>query len=100
MLSISVLLALAFLVAQISNWMRMAAFSVLPEQNLFVWFFFALTILHAAHVLFGLVPLVLVAVRARRGRYTADEHESVHLVGMYWHFLLVTWIAILAVLRF
>ena len=99
MLTISVLLALAFLVAQISNWMRMAAFSVLPDENLLVWFFYALTILHAAHVLFGLVPLVLVAVRARRGRYTADEHESVHLVGMYWHFLLVTWIAILTVLR-
>jgi cytochrome c oxidase subunit 3 len=99
MLTISVLLALAFLVAQISNWMRMAAFSVLPDENLLVSFFYALTILHAAHVLFGLVPLVLVAVRARRGRYTVHEHESVHLVGMYWHFLLVTWIAILIVLR-
>jgi cytochrome c oxidase subunit 3 len=99
MLSISVLLALAFLVAQISNWMRMAALSVLPNENLLVWFFYALTILHAAHVLFGLIPLLLVTVRARRGRYTVDEHESVHLVGMYWHFLLVTWIAILVVLR-
>jgi len=98
MLTISVLLALAFLVAQISNWMRMAAFSVLPDENLLVWFFYALTILHAAHVLLGLVPLVMVALRARRGRYTAEEHESVHLVGMYWHFLLVTWIAILIVL--
>ena len=99
MLSISVLLALAFLVAQISNWMRMAAFSVLPNENLLVWFFYALTILHAAHVLFGLIPLLLITVRARRGRYTVEEHESIHLVGMYWHFLLVTWIAILAVLR-
>jgi len=99
MLSLSVLLALAFLVAQISNWMRMAAFSVLPDENLLVWFFYALTILHAAHVLFGLVPLLLTAVRAHRGRYTADEHESIHLVGMYWHFLLATWVAILIVLR-
>jgi heme/copper-type cytochrome/quinol oxidase subunit 3 len=100
LLSISALLAVAFLVAQISNWMRMAASSVLPNENLLVWFFYALTILHAAHVLFGLIPLLLVTARARRGRYTVDEHESVHLVGMYWHFLLVTWIAILVVLRF
>jgi cytochrome c oxidase subunit 3 len=98
MLSISVLLAVAFLVAQVSNWMRMAAVSVLPDENLLVWFFYALTILHAVHVLFGLVPLLVVTLRARRGRYTADEHESVHLVGMYWHFLFVTWIAIMAVL--
>ena len=100
MLGVSVLLAVAFLAAQISNWMRMAAHSVLPDQSLFVWFFYLLTILHAAHVLFGLVPLVLVAVRARRGRYTAADHEGVDLVAIYWHFLAVTWLAILAVLSF
>jgi cytochrome c oxidase subunit 3 len=99
MLSISILLALAFLVAQTSNWMRMATTSVLPEANLLVWFFYVLTILHAAHVLFGLIPLIVVSIRARAGRYTAEEHESVHLVGMYWHFLLVTWVAILVILN-
>jgi cytochrome c oxidase subunit 3 len=99
MLGVSLLLAVAFLAAQISNWMRMAANSVPPDQSLLVWFFYLLTILHAAHVLFGLVPLILVAVRARAGRYTADNHETIHLVGMYWHFLLVTWVAIMLVLR-
>ena len=99
MLGVSVLLAVAFLAAQISNWMRMAAHSVLPDQSLFVWFFYLLTILHAAHVLFGLVPLLLVTVRARAGRYIADDHETIHLVGMYWHFLLVTWVAIMVVMR-
>ena len=94
MLGVSVLLAVAFLVAQISNWMRMAANNVLPDQSLFVWFFYLLTILHSAHVLFGLVPLVVVAFRAHAGRYTPENCETVHLVGMYWHFLLVTWIAI------
>ena len=100
MLGVSVLLAVAFLAAQISNWTRMAAHSVLPDQSLFVWFFYLLTILHAAHVVFGLVPLVLVTVRARAGRYTAEDHETIHLVGMYWHFLLVTWVAIIVVLSF
>jgi cytochrome c oxidase subunit 3 len=99
MLGTSVLLAMAFLAAQISNWMRMAAHSVLPGESLFVWFFYLLTILHAAHVLFGLIPLLLVTVRARHGRYTAENRESIHLVGMYWHFLLVTWVAIMVVMR-
>jgi len=100
MLGVSVLLTVAFLAAQISNWMRMASHSILPDQSLFVWFFYLLTILHSAHVFFGLVPLVLVTFRARAGRYTADNHETIHLVGMYWHFLLVTWVAIMAVLNF
>ena len=98
MLGVSVLLAVAFLVAQASNWLHLAANNVLPDQSLFVWFFYLLTILHAAHVLLGLVPLVLVTLRARAGRYTAEDHETIHLVGMYWHFLLVTWIAIVIVL--
>lgn len=100
MLEVSALLAVAFLVAQISNWMRMASHSVLPGQSLFVWFFYLLTILHAAHVLIGLIPLFVVAVRASAGRYTPENHETIHLVGMYWHFLLVTWVAIMAVLNF
>jgi heme/copper-type cytochrome/quinol oxidase subunit 3 len=100
MLGVSVLLAVAFLAAQTSNWMRMAAHSVVPDQSLFVWFFYLLTILHAGHVLFGLVPLVLVTIRARAGRYTAEDHETIHLVGMFWHFLLVTWVAIMVVMRF
>jgi len=98
MLGVSVLLAVAFLAAQISNWIRMSGHSVLPDQSLFVWFFYLLTILHAAHVFVGLVPLVVVTRRARAGRYTPDNHEAIHLVGMYWHFLLVTWVAILIVL--
>jgi cytochrome c oxidase subunit 3 len=97
-LVISVLLSLAFLGAQVSNWMRMAAGDTLPAQSLFVWGFYVLTFLHAAHVLFGLVPLILVTARARSGRYTADDNEGVHLVALYWHFLLVTWIAIMLVL--
>jgi cytochrome c oxidase subunit 3 len=76
----------------------MVADDVLPDQSLLVWFFYLLTILHAAHVLFGLVPLALVAMRARAGRYTPEDHEAIHLVGMYWHFLLVTWVAIIVAL--
>jgi cytochrome c oxidase subunit 3 len=99
-LSVSVLLSLAFLGAQVSNWMRMAAGETLPAQSLFVWGFYVLTFLHAAHVIFGLVPLVLVSLRARRGLYTADSSEGIHLVALYWHFLAITWLAIMAVLSF
>jgi len=98
MLTVSDLLAVAFLASQVGCWMRMAADDVLPQQNLLVWGFYTLSFLHAAHVVAGLVPLTLVTVRAHRGLYTADDSEGVHFVAMYWHFLFVTWVAILAVL--
>ena len=100
MLTVSDLLAVAFLASQVGCWMRMAADNVLPQQNLLVWGFFTLSFLHAVHVLAGLVPLILVTVRAHRGRYTAADHDGVHFVAMYWHFLFVTWVAILGVLSF
>ena len=99
-LVVSDLLAVAFLASQVGCWMRLAADNVLPQQNLLVWGFYTLSFLHAAHVLAGLVPLILVTVRAHRGRYTAADYEGVQFVAMYWHFLLVTWVAILAVLAF
>ena len=98
MLSAATLVSVAFLAAQVSNWMRMASDNVLPQQSLLVWGFYTLTFLHALHVLAGLVPLIVVTLRARRGRYTATDYEGVHLVALYWHFLAVAWVAILVVL--
>jgi heme/copper-type cytochrome/quinol oxidase subunit 3 len=95
----SVLMALAFLGSQTASWLRLVADSATPQESLLLWGFFTLSFLHAAHVLFGLVPLVITAVRALMGRYTADRHEGVHLVAMYWHFLLVTWFGILIALH-
>ena len=99
LLMVSLALAIAFLVSQISSWMRMASGTVASEQSLMVWGFYTLTFLHAMHVLAGLPPLTLLTLRARRGIYTATDHEGVNLVAIYWHFLLVTWIAILIVLH-
>jgi len=100
MLLVADLLAVAFLASQVGCWMGMAADNVLPQQNLLVWGFYTLSFLHAAHVLAGLVPVLLVTVRAHRGRYTMADHDGVHFVAMYWHFLFVTWVAILGVLSF
>jgi cytochrome c oxidase subunit 3 len=100
MLGAGMLVGVAFLGAQAANWMRMAADNVLPETSLLIWGFYVLSFLHAAHVLAGIVPMVLITLRARRGRYTATNYEGVHLVGMYSHFLLATWIVILVVLSF
>jgi cytochrome c oxidase subunit 3 len=99
LLTASVLVALAFLGSQIASWLRLVADNTSLQESLLMWGFVTLSFLHAAHVLFGLVPLVITAVRARMGRYSAGHHEGVHLVAMYWHFLLVTWFGILIALH-
>ena len=52
-------------------------------------FFFMITGLHGTHVLIGVVIMVIAAIRAARGRYSA---EGIELVGLYWHFVDLVWV--------
>ena len=89
-------LGAAFLVAQAANWLRLDATA---ERTMLVFGFWMLTVLHALHVLGGLIPLAITTARAGRGRYLNDP-EPVELVASYWHFLGITWVAIFAALAF
>lgn len=60
--------------------------------------FYWLTGLHAAHVLGGLVFLVVCHVRALLGRYTSESHLGVELCEIYWHFLGGVWLVLVALL--
>jgi heme/copper-type cytochrome/quinol oxidase subunit 3 len=91
-------LGVAFVLSQVSGWVRMAAASQLPQNNLYLFGVYVLSFLHVLHVVGGLIPLVWVALRSKSGRYTAEDHEGVTDVAMYWHFLGIVWLGILAVL--
>ena len=54
--------------------------------------YFAMTGLHAIHMLIGLPMLASLAWLARQGRYSALWHTPVELVGLYWHFVDIVWI--------
>jgi cytochrome c oxidase subunit 3 len=91
-------LGIAFLGVQVGNWMKLAGGEAEPRLSLLAFGFWVLTVLHALHVIGGLFPLVFTTMRAGSGRYTADP-EPVELVGHYWHFLGITWVAIFLVLN-
>lgn len=59
---------------------------------------FFLVLVHALHVVGGLVPLVIVTRNAFVDRYDHESHEPVRNVLMYWHFLDVVWIVMFALL--
>lgn len=91
-------LGVAFVLSQVSGWARLAAASQLPQNNLYLFGVYVLSFLHVLHVIGGLIPLIWVALRSKAGRYTATDHEAVTDVAMYWHFLGIVWLGILAVL--
>jgi len=52
--------------------------------------------LHAAHVLGGLIPLLLIWTQALRGRYDHEQHAPVRYLSLYWHFLDIVWVVMFA----
>ena len=94
----TLILGIAFLGIQGWAWSQLYALELTARSNLYGFTFFMLTGLHAAHVIGGLIPLTIVTTRAFLNRYSAEDHNGVAHVAMYWHFLDVVWIVLFAVL--
>lgn len=86
----------AFLLVQGLTWARMVdtgqGLAATPGAS----FFYLISGLHGLHILGGLVALARVATRLRAGPGAAAP--AVALCAIYWHFLLIVWIAMLAIL--
>jgi cytochrome c oxidase subunit 3 len=54
--------------------------------------YFAMTGMHALHMVIGLALMIVVTRRAAAGRYTPDNHIGVEVLGLYWHFVDLVWI--------
>ena len=60
--------------------------------EIFFSLYFAMTGLHALHMVIGLGLLTTLLVMARRGRFTPGYHTPVEICGLYWHFVDIVWI--------
>jgi cytochrome c oxidase subunit 3 len=66
--------------------------------NTFASAFFTMTGFHGAHVLGGLILLILILYRASRGQFSSRHHVGVAAVTLYWHFVDVVWIFLFGIL--
>jgi len=62
------------------------------QVQMFYWIYFAMTGLHALHMIIGLGLMAFLVYYAYRGRYTPEYHAPVELTGLYWHFVDIIWI--------
>jgi cytochrome c oxidase subunit III len=64
-----------------------------PERaQLFFSLYFAMTGLHALHMVIGLGVLTVILSMAWRGRFSRAWHTPVEITGLYWHFVDIIWI--------
>jgi cytochrome c oxidase subunit 3 len=64
-----------------------------PERaQLFFSLYFAMTGLHALHMIIGFGVLAVILYLARRGAFSTRWHTPVEVAGLYWHFVDIVWI--------
>jgi cytochrome c oxidase subunit 3 len=97
-LGASGLLTLGFLAGQLVVWKQLNAAGFFVSTSAATSFFYLFTAVHGLHVLGGLVAWARASARAWRGSDPGRIQLGVELCATYWHFLLVVWVALYALL--
>jgi cytochrome c oxidase subunit III len=93
------LLTLAFLVGQFIAWREIRLSGFFTPNNPAIAFFYLLTAVHGVHLLGGLYVWARTLIRMRRKDIEAiDVRISVELCTVYWHYLLLVWLVLFALL--
>ena len=58
----------------------------------FFWIYFAMTGLHALHMIVGLILMTWLLLKAWKGTFNAEYYSPVEMSGLYWHFVDIVWI--------
>ena len=104
-LILTILLGLAFVLIKLTlEWRHDYLEGLAPGLNftfagphaksveLFFFFYFAMTGVHALHMVVGVGVLAVLLVQAWRGQYGPDRFNAVEGAGLYWHFVDIVWI--------
>jgi cytochrome c oxidase subunit III len=62
------------------------------QVEIFLSLYFAMTGLHALHMVIGFGLLSVIAWMAHRKRFSAEWYSPVEMAGLYWHFVDIVWI--------
>ena len=87
-----------FLAGQLWVWQQLNASGYFVAANPANAFFYLLTAVHGVHLLGGLWVWAKATAKAGRGSAAGEIRLSVELCTVYWHYLLLVWVALFALL--
>ena len=102
LMAATALLGATFVGMQAFEWTKLIMEGVRPWGNpwgapQFGSAFFMITGFHGLHVSAGVIYLLVVANRVRKGFYDKrGSYEMVEIAGLYWHFVDLVWVFIFA----
>lgn len=88
----------AFLVLKLAEFGAKVEAGITMSTNTFYMFYLFLGFFHFMHVVLGMVILCAIALKARRGGYSATDHAGVETGASYWHMVDLVWIVLFPLL--
>ncbi len=65
---------------------------VANQAQIYYSLYFAMTGMHALHMIVGMVIMTFLVVYAWKGRYPPEHYTTIDNFGLYWHFVDIVWI--------
>ena len=94
----TIVLGFGFEAGQLYEFIQAFGRGLTLTANSFASAFFTMTGFHGAHVLGGLILLLIILYRASKGQFSPQNHVGVAAVTLYWHFVDVVWIFLFGIL--
>lgn len=93
----TVVIGASFVGVQVYEYWHLIEKGFVPSEGLYGSTFYAMTGFHGFHVTIGVLCMCFVTWRAFQGKYTAQDHRGVEVIGLYWHFVDLVWIILFTI---
>ncbi|WP_298473617.1 cytochrome c oxidase subunit 3 [uncultured Maribacter sp.] len=95
LLWVTLLLGVVFIVFQFKGFSEMVAqgyYFTGPTSSIKMSYIFLIAMVHIAHVVAGIISLLVVLYNQIKGKYSSEDILGVSLGGIFWHFLGLLWV--------
>jgi nitric oxide reductase NorE protein len=93
-LNIALVFGTGFLLLKSLEYYDKFSAGITLSTNTFYMFYLSLTLFHFLHVILGMIILFAIALKAKRGYYSAENHYGVESGASYWHMVDLVWIVL------
>ena len=103
MLVTTLVLGLLFIFMQFQGFQEMLAngyFFTGPTSSIKMSYVFLIAAVHIAHLVAGIISLIVVLYNQLKGKYSSQEYLGISLGATFWHFLDLLWVYLMVFMTF
>ena len=94
-LFVALLLGCVFAFSQVKGWqvlVQQGVYLTGEGSNVSSSFLYVITLSHLAHLVGGLIALLVTTLNAKKGKYSSENYLGIELISIYWHYLAGLWL--------